>query len=188
VHPPARDAVGDRQLHVGAEAQLGPVGGAGARFAQLAAAPARSFGAVGEARQALHFHLDLAVEAGHQPQQRVVGLVFGAGSPVATLRSPLADREQVVDDDPAGVGHPGRLDHQRARLVAAADRHDHSARGELEVAGAAVEQRREGAGRVEAGQAEPLDRAVVGDQGAGVAVGEEAVAADRWEAGVDGAH
>ena len=67
-------------------------------------------------------------------------------------------------------------------LVAAADRHDDAARRQLEVAGAAVEQRREGAGRVEAGQAEPLDRAVVGDEGAGVAVGEEAVAADRREA------
>ena len=117
------------------------------------------------------------------PQQRVVGLVFGA-RPRARPRllDPVADRQRVVDDDPAGVGHPGRLDHQRARLVAAADRHDDAARRQLEVAGAAVEQRREGARRVEARQAEPLDRAVVGDEGAGVAVGEESVAADRREA------
>ena len=36
-------------------------------------------GAVGEARQALHLHLDLAVDAGHRPQQRAVGLVLGLG-------------------------------------------------------------------------------------------------------------
>ncbi len=153
------------------------------RLAQLAAAPARRLGAVGEARQALHLHLDLAVDAGHRPQQRAIGLVLGVGpAALAVRRRPLGDRQRVVDHDPARVGHPGRLDHQGAGLVAAAERHDDAAGGDLEVAGVAVEQRREGARRVEARQAEPLDRAVVGDQGAGVAVGEEAVAADRREA------
>ena len=183
----AGGAVLERQLHVAGQPQLGPVAAAGDRFAQLAAAPGRRLGAVAEARQALHLHLDLAVDAGHRPQQRVVGLVLGVGPAALAVRGrPLGDRQRVVDDDPAGVGHPGRLDHQRARLVAAADRDDDAARRELEVAGAAVEQGAEGAGRVEAGQAEPLDRAVVGDQGAGVAVGEEAVAADRREAVVGG--
>ncbi len=180
---PARRAVLDRELHVAGQPQLGAVGAEGHRLAQLAAAPARRLGAVGEARQALHLHLDLAVDAGHRPQQRAVGLVFGVGpASLAVGRRPLGDRQRVVDHDPAGLGHPGRLDHQRAGLVAPADRHDDAAGGDLEVAGAAVEQRREGARRVEAGQAEPLDRAVVGDEGAGVAVGEEPVAADRREA------
>ena len=161
---------------------------AGGRLAQLAAAPGGLLDPVAEARQALHLHLHLAVDAGHQPQQGVVGIVFGlrpgAGS---VLRLPLGDRQRVVGHHPAGVGHPGRLDDQRAGLVAAADRHDDAARAQPEVAGAAVEQGGEGAGGVEAGQAEPLDGAGEGDQGAGVAVGEEAVAPDRREAVVAGA-
>src|SRR5689334_18133327 len=140
----AGGAVLDGQLHVAGQEQLAPLLGACDRFAQLAAAPARRGGAVGEARQALHLDLDLAVDAGHQPQQRAVGLVRGARPAVAAvLGRPLGDREQVVGDDPARVGHPGGLDHQRPRLVAAADRHDDAARRDLEVAGAAVEQRRE---------------------------------------------
>ena len=69
-----------------------------------------------------------------------------------------------MDDQPAGVGDPGRLDHQRPRVVAAADRDDDAARPQGELAGVAVEQRGEDAGRVEAWEAEPLDRAVEGDQ------------------------
>ena len=160
VDPPAGDPVLQGQLHVAGQRQLDPVGAAGERLAQLAAAPGGVLGPVGEARHALHLQLDLAVDAGHRPQQRAVGLVLGLGAAALPVRGrPLADRQRVVDHDPAGVGHPGRLDDQRARLVAAADRHDDSLGGQLEVAGAAVEQRREGAGGVEAGQAEPLDRA-----------------------------
>ncbi len=152
-------------------------------------APVRLLEAVAEARQALHLHLDLAVDAGHRPQQRAIGLVVGRGpGALAVGGRPLGDRQRVVDDDPAGVGDPGGLDHQRARLVAAADRDDDAAWFQLEVAGVAIEQRREGAGGVEARQAEPLDRAVEGDEGGGVAVGEEAVAADRGEAVFRGAH
>ena len=185
--PAARGAALQGQVHVAGQAQLAALA-AGGRLAQLAAAPGGLLDPVAEARQALHLHLHLAVDAGHQPQQGVVGVVFGlragAGS---VLRRPLGDRQRVVDHHPAGVGHPGRLDDQRARLVAAADRHDDAARAQLEVTGAAVEQGGEGAGRVEAGQAEPLDGAGEGDQGAGVAVGEEAVAPDRREAVVAGA-
>ena len=112
--------------------------------------------------------------------------VRGRDPPPGAAQSPIVS--DVVDDDPAGVGDPGRLDHQRPGLVAAADRDDDAARAELEVAGAAVEQGPECARRVEPRQAQPLDRAVVGDEGARVAVGEESVAADRREAVVDGAH
>ena len=185
----ARRSPLERELHVTGQLQLDAVGSARHRAAELAAAPARGFDAVAEARRALHLHLDLAVDAGHHPQQRAVGLVRGFRTAAgAAFRRPLADREQVVDDDPAGLGHPGCLDHQRARLVAAADRHDHASRGELEVAGPAIEHRGEGARRVEAGEAQPLDRAVVGDERAGVAIGEEAVAADRWEAMIGAGH
>ena len=62
------------------------VAGAGDRFAQLAAAPGGGLGAIAEARQALHLHLDLAVDAGHRPQQRVVGLVFGLGAAALAVR------------------------------------------------------------------------------------------------------
>ena len=189
VQAAAYGAILDRQLHVAGQPQLGAVLGAGDRLAQLAAAPARRLEPVAEARQALHLHLDLAVDAGHRPQQRAVGLVLGVGAAALAVGGhPLGDRQRVVDDDPAGVGDPGRLDHQRPRLVAAADRDDHALRLDREMAGAAVEQGGEGAGRVEAGEAEPLDGAVVGDQGGGVAVGEEAVAADGRKAIFAGSH
>ena len=73
--------------------QLDAVAAAGGRLAELAAAPGRRLGAVGEARQALHLDLDLAVDAGHRPQQRVVGLVFGLigrePGPACSTQSPI---------------------------------------------------------------------------------------------------
>ena len=54
---------------------------------------------------------------------------------------------------------------------------------EPEVARLAVEQGAEHAGRVEAGEAQPVDRPVGRDQGAGVAVGQERVVGDGRERG-----
>ena len=185
----ADGAVLDRQLHVAGQLQGDAVRVMRHRLAQLAAAPPSRLPPVGKARHAFHLHLGVAIDAGHRPQQRAVGLVSGVGAAAAAAGSrPLGDRQGVVDDHPAGVGDPGGLDYQRPRFVATADRHHHLIRPQLPVAGAAIEQGTKCTGGVEAGQAEPLDGAGVGDQGGGVAVGEEAVAADRWEAFFDGAH
>ena len=89
--------------------------------------------------------------------------------------------QRVADDDPAGLGRPGRLDHVRARAGSGGRAGTRSSGARRKLPGAAVEDRAEDAGRVEAGQAEPLDRAVGREQGAGLAVGEEAVGADRRE-------
>ena len=105
---------------------------------------------------------------------------------VAVLVAARGQRQRVVDDEPAGVGHPARLEHVRARDVAARHRGPKAPRPDPEGARPAVEQGGEDARRVEPRQAEPLHRPVRGDQGAGVAVGEEAVVADRVEVGAGG--
>ena len=75
----------------------------------------------------------------------------------------------------------GVLQDHRAREVAAGRRDVEVIRAEAEVAGVAVEQGAEDAGRVEPGQAQPLDVAAGRDQGHRLAVGQEAVVADGWE-------
>ena len=102
--------------------------------------------------------------------------------PLPSAVGPLADRQRVVDHDPAGVGHPGRLDHQRARLVAAADRDDDAARASLKWPAPRSSSAAKALGESKRGRQSHSTEPVEGDQGAGVAVGEEAVAADRREA------
>ena len=178
----ADGAAVELQFHVAGQPQLGSVGGPRDRLAELAAAPGRRFEPVAEARQALHLHLDVAVDAGHRPQQRAVGLVCGLrpGSG-PTGAGPVGDRQRVVDDDPAGVGDPGGLDHQRARLVAATDRDHHPLGPQTEMTGATIEQRRKSARRVKPRQAQPLDAAGKGDERRRVAVGQKAITADGGE-------
>ena len=90
------------------------------------------------------------------------------------------DQQGVADDQPARLGRPCRLDHVRARLVAASDRYP-LVRGEAQRPGRAVEQRPEDARRVEAGEAEPFDRPIGAEQRAGLAIGDEPVGADPRE-------
>ncbi len=137
----ASRALVELEVHVAGQHQLSPVAAGGARFAELTAVPVRPLEAVAEARQALHLHLDLAVDAGHRPQQRAVVLVRGLGSPAAGVAaggSPVGDRQRVLDHNPAGLGDPGRLDHQRAGHVAAANRDDHALRPQQHVTGPAI--------------------------------------------------
>ena len=95
---------------------------------------------------------------------------------------PGADRERVGDDQPPGARHPGRLDDVRPGEVAAARRHRDVDRREAKAAGVAVEHLApEHARPVDARQAQPLDVAVRTDEGADLAIGEEAVLGDRWE-------
>ena len=147
--------------------------------------PSRRRPAVVEARLAVERHLHLAVDAAHQAQQHVIGVVVGRRAPVGVravvLVVPGADQQHVADDDPAAARAPARLEHHRPRQVAARGGHVTSAGAEPEHAGVAVEHRAEHARRVEARQAEPLDVAVRRHQRARLAVRQEAVVGDRRE-------
>src|SRR5919108_5141460 len=121
----------------------------------------------------------------------MLGLVVGRGAAVGVevvLGPPVTEGERVANHDPARAGHPGRLEDVGPGLVPAADRRQEAGWPEAPEAGAAVEQRAEDARRVEAGQAEPLDRALRGDQCAAVAVGEEPVRRDPREARLERGH
>ena len=147
-------------------------------------APLRRRRAVVEHRLAHHLDLHLALDALDHPHQQVVGVEVGRRARVAgalLVVVPLADRQPVDHAQPALGRHPGRLDQVRARDVAPARRHVHAVGADAPAAGAAVEHRGEHARRVEVGHAHPLDRAVGGDQRAGVAVRQEAVVGDRRE-------
>ena len=118
----------------------------------------------------------MALRAVGEADEHVLGL-----EPVApAVAAHGVDEQGVADDHPARLGRPGRLDHVRAGLVAARHR-DPLVGGEAQRPGGPVEQRPEDARRVEPRQAQPLDRAVGGEQGPGLAVGEEPVGADPRE-------
>ena len=158
------------------------------------ASPSTSFqravlGRVVEGRLADRFDLDPSVDALHRANEQMLRIVRPELARVhgPSSSSPAGgERQRVADDEPARVGHPARLEHVRAGDVAARHRGSKAPRPDPEGARPAVEQGGEDARRVEAGQAEPLHRPVRGDQGAGVAIGEEAVVADRVEVGSRG--
>ncbi len=140
--------------------------------------------AVVEDRLADELDLDAALEALDRAHEHVVGVVVGRRARVRRDRVLVVagpDRQRVAHDDPAGRRLPGRLEHVRARLVGARGRVVDPERPEAEGAGLAVEQAAEHARRVEARDAEPVDRAVGRDQRARVAVGQERVVGDRRE-------
>ena len=91
------------------------------------------------------------------------------------------DRQRVPDHDPAVGGLPRRLDDVRAGDVDARRRHVDPERPYPERPGSAVEEGAEHARGIEGRDAQPIDRAVRGDERAGVAVGQERVVGDRWE-------
>ncbi len=159
--------------------------------ALLAGVSDRPFGEGGsivEHRLAQDLDLHLALDALDHPHQQVVRVVVGRRPRVARavlVVVPFADRERVDDAQPALRRHPRRLYDVRAGDVAQASRHVQPVRPHSPAAGAAVEQRPEDRRRVEVRQAHPLDRAVVGEQRAGVAVRQEAVGGDRREGRVD---
>ena len=179
----------EAEAHVGGEPQLARRSRARwprPRGSRRRRTPTRAgTAAVVEHRLAVEVHLHLAVHAAHGAQQHVVGVVVGRRAPVrvraVVLVVPRPDQQHVADDDPAAAGAPARLEHHRARQVAAVGGHLHVGRAEPEHAGVAVEDRAEHARRVEARQAQPLDVAARRDQRGGLAVGQEAVVGDRRE-------
>ncbi len=86
------------------------------------------------------------------------------GARPLVLVVPRADQQHVADHDPAAAGAPARLEHHRARQVAAVGGHLDVGRAEPEPARVAVEHRAEHARRVEPRQAQPLDVAARRDE------------------------
>ena len=177
----------DADVDVGVQTQRAlAVAGIGDAVLGAGAAPGRGARAVAEDRLADLLEVDGAVHAAGRPDEHVMGVEVGRRPRVRRrLRRlagpPATDDQGVADDHPAGRRHPRRLDDVRPRLVAAADRAAHVRGPEAPASGRAVEEGGEDARRVEARWAEPLDRAVGGDEGAGVAVGQERVVGDRRE-------
>ena len=146
--------------------------------------PLRRRAAVVEDRLADQLDLDLAVEAEDRAHQHVVAVVVGRRARVRrdrVLAAPRAHRERVAHEDPAGRRLPRRQQGVGARLVDARAREVDAERPEPERSGLAVEQGAEHARRVEARDAQPVDRAVGRDQRARVAVRQERVVGDRRE-------
>ena len=138
-----------------------------------------------EARVAAELDRDLALDAGRRrgpARTRRRGRAAGgcAGRRCARRQGPIVSASATTSQPVLVAQVVSRM--FVPGMVAARDR-DGLARADAEPAGAAVEHRAEDARRVEARHAEPLDRAVGGDQGAGVAIGEEAVVGDRRESG-----
>ena len=140
--------------------------------------------AIIERRLAHEVDLDRAVDALGGAHEHVVGVLVGGRPRVGCDRIlPAAGphRQRVAHDHPAGGRLPRGHERVGPRLVDPVAGDVDPERGEPEAARAAVEQRAEHARRVEARDAQPVDRAVRGHERARVAVGEEAVVGDRRE-------
>ena len=140
--------------------------------------------AVVEDRLADELDLDPAVEALHGAHEHVVGVVVGGRARVRrdlVLVIVRAHRQRRADDDPAVRRLPRRLEDVRSRDVHTRRRVVDAERRQSERPGTTIEQAAEHARRVEPRHAEPVDRAVRGDERPGVAVREERVVGDRRE-------
>ncbi len=147
--------------------------------------PRRGRLTVVEDRLAVEAQLDAAHDAPRGAQQDVLGLAVrrrpavGAGAALAVIPGP--DAHRVPHDEPAGARAPRRLEHQRARQVAASRGHLHPSRSEAEAAGSAVQDGGEDARAVRSREAHPLYPSARGDQAVDLAVGEEGVLGDGRE-------
>ena len=130
-------AVVELEVEVGGQAQvqIAAVGGGDAELA-IDVPGDLVTGVVG---RGVAVELDLAVALG--TVDRADEHPARAHAAAAGVVARRADDQRVADDDPAGLGRPGRLDHVRAGLVAAGDG-DALVGPEAEAPGAAVEDRR----------------------------------------------
>ncbi len=173
---PDPPVVVELEVHVGLEAERDPVDDSGGDAELGVEVPVDRLAPVVGA--GLADQLDLGVTLGAVGEADEHPLRLEA---VAAVAGPdRVDEQCVADDEPAGLGRPGRLDQVRPRLVAARDRHP-LVGCEPHRPGGPVEEGTEDARCVEARQAHPLDRAVRGDEGPGLAVGQKAVGADPRE-------
>ena len=146
--------------------------------------PLRRSAAVVEHRLADELDLDVALDALDGAHEQVLGVVVRRRTRVRrdrVLLVPRAESQRIPHDDPARGHLPGRDEHVRSGLVRAGGRVVDAERPEPEHTGLAVEQAPEHARGVEPGHAQPVDAAVVGDEGTRMAVREEAVVGDRRE-------
>jgi hypothetical protein len=175
----------DPQRHVRAQAdRLLRAAGVGGVAVAVDHAPCRRHPAVVEGRFANELDLDPAFQAQDSPHQQVVSVVVGGRPRVRcdlVLVIPGADRQRVADENPPRGRLPCRGQDVRARLVDPRRGVVNPERPEPEAAGLTVKQAAEYAWRVEAGHAEPVDRAIGRDERAGVAVRQERIIGDRWE-------
>ena len=140
--------------------------------------------AVVECRLADQLHLDAPTEAFDGAHEHVIRVVVGRRPGVGrdrVLVTRRPHRQRIANDEPAGRRLPGRHEHVRAGLVVLCGRMRDPERAEPEEAGLAVEQASERTRRLEAGNAEPVDRPVRCDQRGRVAVREKRVVRDRRE-------
>jgi hypothetical protein len=174
-----------------AERKIGPQPDRLARAARVGGMPTvlgqRPLGgrpAIVERRLADQLDFDGAVQAADRTHQQVIGVVVGRRTGVwgdLVLPFPRTHRQSIADQEPAPRRLPRRGEDVRPGLVDARGRVVDPERSEPEVARLAVEQGAEHAGRVEARDAEPIDRSVGRDQGTGVAVGQERIVRNRRE-------
>ena len=183
---PCADPVGlDSEREIGLETDRLP--GTGRVGGLSAAVDRRPFGrrsAVVEGRLADELDLDAPLDALDRADEHVVGVVVrrrtGVGRDLVFV-IPGAERQRLADDDPAVGRLPRRLEDVRPGDVGPCGRVVDPERREAEESGLAVEQAAEHARRVEAWDAEPVDRPVGRDERARVAVREERVLGDRRE-------
>ena len=124
-------------------------------------APGAAGGPVVEQRGAVHPDLGASAEALRDPDQGTDGAGVGRGPSV--VRPPRrvldwADGQEVLHGHPSGGSLPGGLQHHRPRQVPALLRHLRGGGAEPEQPGRPVEQCREHARGIGAGQAQLLDR------------------------------
>ena len=183
--------------HVGGQGQPDPGLRAGRPAHRLGVAavgvlPGALQAAVVEDRLAVEGDLHLAGDAADGAQQHMVGVVVGRRPAVRVgqldVVMPRPHQQRVAHHQPPGGRPPAGLQHHRAGQVAAGRGHVDPFRAEPEPAGRAVQHRAEHARRVQPGQAHPLHVAARRDQRGGLAVGQEAVLADRRERGLVGDH
>ena len=145
--------------------------------------PAGADAVVVERRLAVHHQLDGAAHASHGAQQDVLGIPVHRGAAVRARPRldvvPRPHHQRVAHDQPAGMRLPGGLQDQAAGQVAARGRHRDAVRAQPEVAGAAIQDGPEDAGRVGPRHAHPFHRAGRRDQAGGFAVRQERVVGDR---------
>ncbi len=180
-HPVGLDA--ERQVGAQPHGHSGP-GGVGRMAVVADHRPLAGRAPVVEVRLADQLELHLALEAQRHPYEQVLGVLVRRRTGVrrhAVVAARRADGQRVAHDQPACRRVPGGGQDVRARLVDARRRHVDPVRREPEAARLAVEQGPEHARGVKARHAQPVDRAVGGDERARVAVREERVLRDRRE-------
>ena len=147
--------------------------------------PRAGLGPVLEHGHGVDHHFDVALDARGEPQEGARGGGIAGGTPVVGTPGSVGHglhHQQVLHEEPPARGVPGRLEHHGPGDVAPLVRHVRVHGGEPEVAGGAVQDGAEDTGRVRPGKAQPLDRAVRGDQTVVLAVRKEPVISDGREA------